>query len=433
MRLRSEPTPSLFFRPEALRGLEALSAPHFDGGSAARPRTLRRSLTYGLSLPAAFRRPSPMAHLLYAVCGQGRGHSSRVLAMTEELEAHGHTVTLACGGTARAVFEALGRPVVALPALTEVVGGNRLRLGATMRHNAATVLGAPRLVRALARRLDRLAPDLLVTDFEPFMPRAAARVGLPVVSLNHQEVLTEAAPGALPAHDTLGQALHGALVRAAIRVIAPRHPRHRVVTALAPVPLWRPEATTLVGPVLRRAVRAAVPHRGRHLVAYFNGTRGLDAPLAALGTAGMPVRVYGTGHTGTQGALTFCAPSLDGFLADLATSRGVVATAGFTLLCESLALGKPVLALPHTGDAEQTFNARLLDRLGAGHSVYRRPLAPADVRAFLDRFDGAFAPPAGVLAPGHRAAVQRLESCLAAPVSAPAPPLSTRSSVLARA
>jgi uncharacterized protein (TIGR00661 family) len=345
-----------------------------------------------------------MAHLLYAVCGQGRGHTSRVLAMAEELRTRGHTVTFACGGPALDTFRALGAPVEPVPALLEALDGNRLRFWRTAAGNAATVLRLPLTVRRLARRLDALAPDLVVSDFEAFVPRAAARAGLPVVSFNHQEVLTEAVAPPVPELRLLG-----AFVRGVIRTIAPRRPVQRIVTALTELPLRHPDRTTLVGPILRRAVREAVPHRGRHLVAYFNGTHGLGPHLDALVAPGVPVRVYGTAATGQRGSLTFCAPSLDGFLEDLATSRGVVTTAGFTLLSEALHLGKPVLALPHTGDVEQTFNARLAEALGVGYAVYARPPCAADVRRFLADFDGRPVHADAVLPPGHERAADVIE------------------------
>lgn len=46
-------------------------------------------------------------------------------------------------------------------------------------------------------------------------------------------------------------------------------------------------------------------------------------------------------------------PGLAGFLQDLASAKAVMATAGFTLISESLQLGKPYLAMPMDGQYEQ--------------------------------------------------------------------------------
>ncbi len=360
-----------------------------------------------------------MARLLYAIGGQGRGHTSRVLAVTEELRARGHEVTLACGGQARTFLATMGEDALPVPALRQILDGNRLRLTRTALVNAATVLSAGRTVGRLARTLEALAPDLVVSDFEVFVPRAAARAGLPVVSFNHQEVLTETL---YPLPE--GLRASAAFVESVVRAIAPPVAAHRIITSLTPLPLRHPERATLVGPVLRRAVREAVPHPGGHLVAYFNVERRVGPFLRALEESGVPVHLYGTSRTGQQGNLTFRPLSIDGFLEDLAACRGVVTTAGFTLLSESLFLGKPVLALPNGSVFEQTFNARILESIGAGLAVHDRPLDAADVRRFLDRF-GDGLPPLDVplLPPGHADAVDVLERMLAGKAqNLPAPP-----------
>lgn len=51
--------------------------------------------------------------------------------------------------------------------------------------------------------------------------------------------------------------------------------------------------------------------------------------------------VYGQGERSSMGNLTFKPPSKEGFLKDLADCKAVMATAGFTLITESLHLKKP--------------------------------------------------------------------------------------------
>ena len=76
--------------------------------------------------------------------------------------------------------------------------------------------------------------------------------------------------------------------------------------------------------------------------------------------------VYGTEREGEDGNLCFRPFSLDGFLADLASSKAVISTAGFTLMTEALQLAKPMLALPMGGQFEQELNAHLLEDVGYG-------------------------------------------------------------------
>lgn len=352
-----------------------------------------------------------MAHLVYALSGQGRGHSSRVEAMAEELRRRGHRLTFACGGAARARLLARGEAVVPVPALVQRFRGNHLDLAATVRANAATVLRGPRVLADTARALDALAPDLVVSDFEAFVPRAARRLGLPVVSLCRQEILTETRY-ALPPEHRLDAHFVGTVVRA---LVPRRGIARRIVTTLSAAPLRHPGRTVLVGPIFRDAVEAARPTQGEHVVAYLNVARGLDATLAALAGAGVPVRLYGVRERDTAvraPTLAFGPEDDAAFLADLASARAVVATAGFTLLSECLRLGKAVLALPNGGIFEQTFNALELERLGAGRAIVGQAPTVSDVRTFLSESDTFCPDGAALLGSGRQTAADEMESCL---------------------
>ena len=125
--------------------------------------------------------------------------------------------------------------------------------------------------------------------------------------------------------------------------------------------------TTLIPPILRPEVIALEPERGDHLVVYSSG----DPQLAeSLREAGMRCIVYGMrggdAESESDGNLEFRAPSVEGFLEDLRTARGVVTGGGFSLLSEAVYLGKPVLSIPLRGQFEQLMNARYLERNGFG-------------------------------------------------------------------
>ncbi len=324
-----------------------------------------------------------MARILYALSGQGRGHTSRVLAISRALQERGHQVHFACGGQAREILVAEGHPVLAVPALRQEIVGNRLSIPATVARNWKRVLFGPRIVGRLANAIEALAPDLLVTDFEAYTPRAAARIGLPILSFNHQQVVTECQYTLPP-----GYRGNAAFIAAAIGMIAPRHPAHVLLTSFFYPPLKRPERTTLVAPIIRRAVQQCQPTPGEHVVVYFNDPRGNDHVAEALARVDAPFRLYNLGAPGAgrrASNLTFKKPCLSSFVEDLAGARAVVCTAGFTLISESLYLGKPALVVPNGGIFEQTLNAVFLERDGLGEAVHGRPLRAADVSGFLER------------------------------------------------
>lgn len=132
------------------------------------------------------------------------------------------------------------------------------------------------------------------------------------------------------------------------------------------------ERTFLFPPILRREVLEAEPEEGDAILVYF--TKAFDSFLDMLAASqGERFIVYGMGSRPDRGRIQFRAPSRDGFLNDLARSKAVIATAGFTLMTECLHLGKPLFALPMTGQFEQELNAHLLEDAGYGRSGRGNP------------------------------------------------------------
>ena len=328
------------------------------------------------------RSPSPpLAHVVYALCGHGRGHSSRARAVAEALRPRGHRVSFAADAPAvdRLATAGAGYRV---PGLRQVLRGNRVRMLATARANLDLTWRSPEIIADAARWLERVGADVVVADHEPFVGRAADRLGVPVIALSHQLVLTEARPRAPLRH--LPAALGTAL---GIGILAPPAVDARVVPSFFFPPPRRGSDAVFVPPILRNDVLAARPRAGGRLVVYVNEGDGMAPLLDALAEVGVPADVYGLDPgLGAPRGVRLRAPSRAGFLGDLAACRAVVATAGFTLLSEALHLGKPVLALPNAGFFEQTVNALALREQGRGEAVFGALTADA-LRGFLDRAD----------------------------------------------
>ena len=322
-----------------------------------------------------------MAKIVYALSGQGRGHSSRAIAIADALRNGGHDVLFCCGGMARRMLADQGEPVIPVPVLRQVVRDNEVQLGQTVRANWWTVLNGPRIARRLADTLETYQPDLLVSDFEAFSPYAAKRIGVPVLSLNHQQIVTETDYPIPPRYW-----FQASMTRLAISALTPSRPARMLLTSFFFPPLQENSRATLVPPILRPAVQAITPHQGEHVLVYFNHAQGAEHVLETLGQSKASFIVYNFDAPDNEACypnLTFKRPSRDGFLADLAASRAVICTAGFTLISEALHLGKPVLAVPNRGLFEQTINALALRREGLGQAVFDRHLTSSDVDAFL--------------------------------------------------
>ena len=119
--------------------------------------------------------------------------------------------------------------------------------------------------------------------------------------------------------------------------------------------------------LLRDEVLAATPEPGEHLLVY---GRISETAVAALEASKVPARIYG-GRDGVStderdGNLHYRPFANEAFVNDLRTARGVVASAGYSLMSEAVYLQKPMLALPLAGQFEQEMNARYLEQLGFG-------------------------------------------------------------------
>ena len=336
-----------------------------------------------------------MAQIVYALCGTGRGHTSRAVAVADTLRARGHTVTFACGGPGADRLRRRGEAVAEVPTLRQVLRRNRVRLWESARVNLPLTWRSPEIIGAAAETLRDVGADLVIGDHEPFVPRAARRLGVPVVALNHQQILTETRC-AVPARHLLS----AWATTAGIRFLAPTRPEAVVVPTFFSPPLrWRRRAH-LVPPILRDDVLASRASPGDHLLVYVNEGDGLGALLERLGALDVVVEAYGLPlGVGAPPNVRLHAPDRPAFLGHLASARAVVATAGFTLLSEAIHLGKPVLALPNRGFFEQRVNALYLDRLGLGESGPSLPSARR-LGGFLSRAE-TYTRPQGSLAAGR--------------------------------
>ena len=325
----------------------------------------------------------------YGVHGYGRGHAARSLAILSEL-ARDHEVQVFTGGDAAPLLA--GYEPVSIPVLAFGYRRTRLSLAQTLLSNAS-ILGALALaggpVETVEAALDRFRPEAVVSDSEPLVLRAAGRLGIPRIGVDHVGIIAWCRPAAPPA-DALELGRDALMYR-----LLMGHPERVVVSSFFEAPPRRPDVT-MIPPVLRTRVFDARPIEGEHLLVYLNRPQLFTREVqAAISGCGAPAIVYGAGREGREGSARFKRIDEAGFVEDLASARAVLATSGHQLASEALHLGKPMLLHPEE-TAEQRLNARELVRLGVARCVRRGRLTPAVVRGFLAGLDA------------HRTALQRV-------------------------
>ena len=298
-----------------------------------------------------------MARILYGVSGEGSGHSSRAREMMSHLQAGGHIVKCASYDRGYRNLQA-DFDVLEIEGLHIAAAENQVSLVETFVDNLRRLPDGVRALRRLRRLFDEFEPDCVITDFEPMTAYLADRHDLPLITLDNQHrirYMKYSCPRRLRKNALITETV--------IRAIVPR-PDVSLVTTFYFGDV-KNDRTLLFPPILRQEVRERTPSHGDHVLVYF--TQGFESFLDRLRASSRErFHIYGMGEERVDGNLLFRPFSSAGFLDELAACKAVIATAGFTLITESLHLGKPYLALPMEGQFEQELNASMLEELGFG-------------------------------------------------------------------
>jgi len=312
-----------------------------------------------------------MANILYGVNGEGAGHSSRCKEVITHLIERGHRVHVVS-------FDRGLKNLAPFFEVTEIYGlrfayvNNRVRYGKTVAKNLLTAPRAARSLHKLASLADEWQIEMVFTDFEPLSCHFGRRRRLPVVSIDNQHCLTNAEVSYPRKYGK-----EAAAAKLVTRLMTP-HADAYLATSFFDAAV-RKANTWLVPPIVRREVLGVRPSSEGHILVYVTS----PSPQLVKVLRGVRARFvcYGFDRSGSEGNLLFKKPSLDGFLADLASCQAIIANSGFSLVSEALHLAKPYLACPVERQFEQIFNAYYLQKFGYG--AYWEQLTRECVESFL--------------------------------------------------
>ena len=306
--------------------------------------------------------------ILYGLSGDGLGHAMRSLVVAYELAARGHSVTLACssGRAHRYLSERWQHRLVRIPGVHTVVEGGAVKPFDSIVTNALQIVLSP-LGQVLPALWIQPPPHVVISDFDPWSARYAHALGIPLIALDNIHFLTRCRH---PQQLLVRHRDAAAMMYLATENMVPGAQKYMVTTfALAPV--CKPD-TTLHLPILRPEVSTVRREWWDHVVAYFNDKADHARVARELGKVqGVDFHLYGApgAQAGVRAAHTDNVWHMgvsDGLLGDMSRARAVIGGAGFTLMTESIALGKPMLAIPFAGQFEQLCNGEYLESLGYG-------------------------------------------------------------------
>lgn len=305
-----------------------------------------------------------MAKVLFGVSGDGSGHGTRSKATIDHLIEKGHDVRIV---SSRKGYEFLSSyfNVSRILGLRVVNQTGEVSIRETASEFTRNLLkyGFP-TVKWLLSEVDSFKPDLIISDFEPFVSIVSRLKGIPLISIDNQHVITW---GNLEyPRDWRKDFLIANAVCKSISGFA----EHFFVTSFFTPELKKRAQgkVTLVGPILRKEISQQVSEGGEHILVY------MRTPQRARKVSSLIEKleanrflVYGSNNIeSTARNITFKKQSAEEFLKDLASSKAVLTNGGHSLISESLYLGKPVYSIPTKGDFEQMINGYYVERLGYG-------------------------------------------------------------------
>jgi uncharacterized protein (TIGR00661 family) len=355
--------------------------------------------------------------ILYGVVGEGMGHAMRSGVVLDHLTKN-HEVQVVVSGRAhdyllKRASERLS--VRKIWGLNIVYEDNEVQNFRTVLANLkGAVTGMPKNVRAYFDIAEKFAPDVVISDFESWSYLFAKNRDIPVVSVDNIQMVSRCthAPEILAGHESD--------LRMAKAVVKPKVAGafHYLITTFFYPPV-RKKRTTLHPPILRpeilAAARADGDNAGEHLLVYQTSTSNEALP-EILARSGRECRIYGLRRDlreeVVEGNLRYRPFSEAGFIEDLRTARGVIASGGFTLMGEAVYLHRPMLAVPVRKQFEQVLNARYLEAEGYGLSADE--ISDERLGEFVDRLPEFQRRLASYQQDGNRDLLGKLDEVLAA-------------------
>jgi len=349
-----------------------------------------------------------MAKILFGVAGEGFGHSSRSELIGRWFLDRGHEVMFAASGKSLAYLAPLfpGR-VQEVYGLHFIIKEGQIQPISTLVDNIVHYRkGFLTNRRLFSSAVADFAPDLVISDFEPFSAWWAFRHRMPCVFVDNEHLLTMAKLEQVP----------GRMDRLKARVVTRGyHTRAKayVIMNFFKAPL-KSRRAVFANPVIRKQVMDLKVQTQSHITVYSTDSRPeTRQKLISVFSQfpSHPFYIYGFPVEDQHRNCTFKKISTTGFLADLAAGSGVVASAGLSLLSECLYLKKRMLMVPIQGQFEQKVNAVYAERLGIAHQVNQ--INTDNLSRFLDDLDKPFSTDERILWPDNEAYFSILAQTLA--------------------
>ena len=315
--------------------------------------------------------------ILFLVQGEGRGHLTQAIALSQILRSSGHEIAGAMVGKSAgriipAFFtEQIQAPVSQFDAPNIVYNSNGK--GMNLKRTLYTLFGnLPQYFRALRfihDSVEQIQPDLIISFYETYggIYNVIYRSKVPMVCIAHQYLLLHS-KFTFPKNSLFNRTIINLNSRITSLLAA-----RRLALSFREIESDKKLKITVVPPLLRKEVRNLQTSAGDFFLVYMTH-HSLSKQIIDWHLLNPEIHLHCFWDNANVAdelyfdkTLTFHRINSDKYLQMLASCKALVTTAGFESVCEAMYLGKPVMMVPVPNHFEQECNA--LDGVISGAGV----------------------------------------------------------------
>ncbi len=307
--------------------------------------------------------------ILYGVCGEGYGHSSRAKEIISHLKNQGHKILIITYGKAYEVLKKSN--TVKTEGISVIYEKEKLSLHKTMFKSMQNLFKDFKNFKKIKSAIDKFSPEICISDMELITPIIAYLYKLPLISIDNQHLLTNTKTK-IPKRYRVSYHI----AKITIKSCVPKADEFIVLSFKKTKPTHK--NTHIVSPILRKEITALKPKIKNYILVYLSKPcQNLPHILKSIPENFI---IYGQDKSEKIKNIEFKNPSQN-FIKDLANCKAIIGSAGFSLISEALYLKKPYFAIPLKGQFEQTFNAIFLKKSQLG--TYSEKISPIKIKKFL--------------------------------------------------
>jgi len=318
-----------------------------------------------------------MVKILYGVQGEGMGHATRSSAIIKELLKHHEVIIVSSDRAYQYLFDRY-KNVYSIDKFDLIYKKGSVSLLLTLLKNISELSKVSSSFRKVKSLIKKFKPDIVITDFEPYTSYAAKQMGLPIISIDNQHIITNT--NIYVPNDEILSFLVTKLV---IKLMV-NYADYFLVTTYF-YPKVKHKKTFLFPPILRDRILNAKPKSLNHVLVY-QTSRDYEHLIPILRQIKSEhFIIYHYSENFEEGNITYREFTEKEFFKDFANAKALITNGGNTMIGEAIYLHKPVLSVPVNKQFEQIVNAYYLEKLGYGerhNSITKRTIVK-----FLSRLD----------------------------------------------